>query len=52
MGHRFVDAAPAYYHWLKSDMLALMQYAAAKELEGLLRNIRASELAANIVVPS
>ena len=52
MGHRFVDASPAQYNWLKSDMLALMQYAAAKEREGLLRNIRASELAANIVVPS
>jgi hypothetical protein len=52
MSHEFVTSGVTGLQWLQSDTAALMEYAAAKERSGLLQNIKASQLAAQIVQPA
>lgn len=52
MCHEFVDAAPTGLQFLKADAALLLEYAASKERAGLMQNIKASQLAAQIVEPA
>lgn len=51
MAHEFVDSGATGLQWLKTDAAAAMEYAAAKEKLGLIKNIKASELVLQNVVP-
>lgn len=52
MAHEFVDSGATGLAWTKADAATLMEYAAAKERAGSLANIKASQLAAQIVQPA